>query len=138
MRAKAAFFALGNCLLFGLFGCSTTKSNAPATALAPQRRVIDEPERMRLEREANAGSADAAFRLFLFYELLLNDRAQAKTWLRKAAENKHVIAQYNIGSILITEPDPQSRAEGIAWLEKSAASGDKEARWLLDRYGLSK
>jgi TPR repeat protein len=109
-------------------------TKTPVSALAPQRLAITDDERHTLEKEARSGNPTAAFDLFLFYELLQNDRDQSEKWLRQAAENGHVIAQYNLGALLLTRPDSKSRAEGLMWLERSATAGESNARILIGKY----
>lgn len=83
------------------------------------------------------GDASAAFKLFEFHMFVARDRANAIYWLRHAAKNGHVIAQYNLGSLLIEENDPVLKGEALAWLEKAAAAGDADARRKLSKLAVS-
>ena len=56
------------------------------------------------------------------------DDAEAVFWLRKAAEQGHVVAQYNLGQMYANgDGVPEDRVEAYAWLVLSATLGMREA-----------
>ena len=65
--------------------------------------------------------------------LAASDYASQAYWYRKAAEQGHAEAQYNLGIMLHTgDGIPQDKAQGVQWLRKAAAQGYPEAQEYLE------
>lgn len=80
-------------------------------------------EAARYRKAANAGNAEAQYKLGMVY--ILHDKAQAAKWLRKSAAQGHVYACRNLGTLYyMGEGVPQDRAEAAVWLRKAAEQGD--------------
>ena len=57
------------------------------------------------------------------------DDAESVKWFRKAAEQGHVVAQYNLGVMYdFGEGVPEDDAEAYAWLNIAAAQGNMRAK----------
>jgi hypothetical protein len=60
------------------------------------------------------------------------DDAEAVNWYRKAAEQGHAQAQFNLGRRYRDgETLPQNAAEAVKWYRKAAAQGHAEAQFSL-------
>jgi TPR repeat protein len=92
---------------------------------------LTESQIRALEKSANAGDGVASFRLYQFFSFVLADSNQAMLWLKKAAIQGHVIAQYNLAVTLLQREDPESKQEATKWLQTAASAGDKNAATLL-------
>ena len=97
------------------------------TTLATLRlegRVAGETEsaRLNLVEAAEAGNAFVASTLGNFYyegRVLPLDRTAALRWWRTAAEFGNADGQYNLGTVLLRQPNGE--ADGLKWLEHAAA-----------------
>ena len=105
-----------------LAGCSNPN---PRTTMTPnnQSLLLSEGEKVQLEKVAQAGDGAAAFRLFEYYEFGVFNHELSLRWLRSAAENGHVVAQFNLGYLLIEEHMQEKRDEGVKWLRAAASKG---------------
>ena len=90
------------------------------------------------KRRGFAGDAEAQYSLSMMYEEgddMEQDAVQSAFWLKKAAEQGHPLAQYNLGIMYVDigqavmEYDSEKAA---FWLEKSAKQGHGRAKYLLD------
>lgn len=139
MRKRVAVAVLS----VSLSGCATH-----LTALPPPEEpaiVVDNPtcvscgydlsdaEVARLLSQAEAGDPDAAFRVWLHYELS-GDRIRGMHWLRRAAGLGHAVAQYNLWFEMRSVPTCEERLDALAWLKKSAAQGFSLASTSLADY----
>lgn len=94
-----------------------------------------ETARMR-QTHAEKGDAEAQFTLAVLYNRgdggLAKDMIEAVHWYRKAAEQGHVIAQYNMG-ILCATGNGLARDPGAAveWWRMAAMQGHAEAQFNL-------
>ena len=63
---------------------------------------------------------------------LLQDLVQAAQWYRKAADQNHPLAQFNLG-LMYTKGEgvPQDDAQAVAWMRKAAQQGDAGAQFNL-------
>ena len=110
---------------------------APAPDLEGQAQgrdaMLSNVEEGALLKRAQAGDADAAFRLSIHYDATGAD-ARAQRWRATAARLGHPIALYNAWyeQRLRTECVPMR--EALQWLEKSAARGHAAAREVLEPY----
>ena len=92
-----------------------------------------------LEQEAAAGSAEAAMRLSLHYDFVVQDFQQGLFWSSVAAQNGHPIGMYNYALVLALMPDEFSRRRARFWLKKVVDLGreplSKDAAEKLKRLG---
>jgi hypothetical protein len=109
-------------------------SPAPSPAQkagAPQAAGIDPA----LMAKANAGNADAEFRVGTQYELgarIKKDPAQAADWYRKAAEKGDVRAQHSLGILYESGNGvPADAATAAEWYRKAAEKGFAPAQFSL-------
>src|SRR5882672_7709068 len=82
-------------LLIVCFGCASQKADPDPVQHLNSSFELSRNERVKLSREAEAGNADAAFRLHLFYELTTSDRRKAEKWLKLSAELGQTAAEYS-------------------------------------------
>jgi TPR repeat protein len=93
-------------------------------------------------RAAERGDASAQFKLALRYDSdqkdgVPQDHAEAVKWLRKAAEQDFVKAQYNLGGMYNSgQGVPQDHAAAAKWYRKAAEQGFASAQKNLGaQYG---
>jgi TPR repeat protein len=85
--------------------------------------------------QAAAGDAVAQFSLgsFLYYGSV--DTAQGIEWIRKAAEQKHAPAEFQMGQVYdFGFGAAQNDAEALAWYRKAAAHGSAPAQRTLGEF----
>lgn len=95
--------------------------------------LLNSAEELDLQRRAENGDQDAAFRLS-FHFLSAGDQEKAKHWQLIAARNGHPIAQYNRWFELKDRKDCASMNEALFWLEAAAKGGAEEAQGKLAGY----
>ena len=85
---------------------------------------------------AGEDSADAQFSQGLRYasEGALQDYAQAAAWYRKAADQGHSLAQFNLG-VMYAQGQGLARdeAQSVVWFDKAARRGDGAAQFNLGK-----
>lgn len=85
--------------------------------------------------KANAGNADAEFRVAVQYELgakVPKDAAQAAAWYRKAAEKGYAPAQHSLGVLYeFGRGVPADAATAAQWYRKAAEQGFAPAQFSL-------
>ena len=114
----------------------------PPSQPAPSTR--DEIEAFKLcRRKAEAGEADAQFRLGVMYAYgrgTAREETEAVNWLRKAAAQKHVTAQLRLGLMLARGAGVhKDEAEAAEWLRQAAGHNDPVAQFnlgLMHAHGL--
>jgi TPR repeat protein len=88
-----------------------------------------------LMAKANAGNADAEFRVGTQYELgarVKKDPAQAADWYRKAAEKGDLRAQHSLGVLYESGSGvPADAATAAGWYRKAAEKGFAPAQFSL-------
>ena len=89
-----------------------------------ERRIAGDTDaaRLNLVKAAEDGDAVAASSLGNFYyegRVLPVDQIAALRWWRAAADLGHADAQYNLGIVLLRQPNRE--AEGLDWLNQAAA-----------------
>ena len=94
------------------------------STLQLERRVAGDAEvaLINLMDAAEAGSTEAATTLGNFYfegRVLPADRSAALRWWRSAAELGSADAQYNLGIVLMQQP--QGETKGLEWIDRAAA-----------------
>lgn len=97
---------------------------------------LDKTEKLDLESRSIT-SAEAAFRLFLYYTLSAPDIDEQMKYLKIAACLGSVTAQYSYGVYLSSPYKEYSKyynlAEAIYWLELAEKKGNKYARLQLQQ-----
>ncbi len=126
-------------ILLFLGGCSGMDKRAEPLSGASSFDISAD-ERTELKAAASKGDADAAFRLYEYYDFVALDPDEAKAWLRRSAELGNRTAQYNLGVLLLESAEPGSgeQAEAIEWLERARSSGSEKAQKKLDSLNLGK
>ena len=110
----------------------------------PVQSTRDEIETFKaMRRRAEAGEADAQFRLGVMYAYgrgTARDEAEAASWLRKAAGQNHITAQMRLGLMLARGAGvAKDEAEAAEWLRKAAERNDSVAQFnlgLMHAHGL--
>jgi len=109
------------------------KPEAAPTSSSPisgaQSYALTDAQRADLAAKAEAGDAEAAFRLSLYYTFASSDEAQRTRWLTVAAKAGHVVAQHNLAYDLYMSG--KDLAEAAHWAAESAKNGNAEAGGLL-------
>ena len=86
----------------------------------------------QVKRDAEMGYVEAQIEMGnrCFEE---GDEYEGARWYRKAAEQGHSVAQYNLGVCYqVGSGVVQSNAEAIKWYRKAAEQGDADAQKQLD------
>ena len=103
-----------------------------------ERAALNNSEVLRAR--ADAGDAGAQYTLGWMYEGgrgVPPDFVQAAAWYRKAAEQGHVIAQCNLGTMYLFRGlrggGPRDYARAAPWLRKAAEQGASRAQYNLGR-----
>ena len=87
-----------------------------------------------MKRAADLGFADAQFALGTMY---FEGRGTAKNepaalpWLQKAAGGGHKEAMFAAARIMLTQPDPEMRAEGLGLMNRAVENGHIQATLML-------
>ena len=131
-RMTGAWGAAALMLVVALGGCTDGRSRPEAALLG------DRPEETAalIQREAEAGSAQAQFKLSGMYALGLgvaqND-AEAVRWLRRSAEAGLPEAESALGIALVGGLPglDETRVEGRRLIQRAAEHGDNKAQALL-------
>lgn len=76
---------------------------------------------MALELQAADGSAEAATRLFQYYEYVREDYLAATKWMTVAAENGDFTSYCNLAKLLRREKDDYSQRRAVFWKTKCDA-----------------
>ena len=111
-----------------------TPDAAPASSSSSpisgaQSYALTDAQRAELITKAEAGDAEAAFRLSLYYTFTSSDDVQRIRWLTIAAKAGHVVAQHNLAYDLYMSG--KDLAEAAHWAAESSKSGNAEAGDLL-------
>ncbi|WP_157476145.1 hypothetical protein [Lysobacter sp. Root690] len=89
---------------------------------------LSEQQVSDFEKEALAGSAEKARRLYDYYAITRVDLQQARAWLIVCAENGEPVCQYNLGFVLNQE---KQNVRSVFWLTRSLENGNQAANDLL-------
>ena len=116
----------------------------PAPISQPTQSTRDEIETFKAcRRMAEAGTADAQFRLGVMYAYgrgTARDETEAADWLRKAAKQNHVTAQRRLGLMLARGAGvKKDEVEAATWLRQAAERNDPIAQFnlaLIHAHGL--
>jgi hypothetical protein len=105
----------------------------PASSSSPissaRSFALTDTQRAELAAKAEAGDAEAAFRLSLYYTFSSSDDVQRTRWLTVAAKAGHVVAQHNLAYDLYMSG--KDLAEAAHWAAESSKNGNAEAGDLL-------
>lgn len=104
-------------------------SSSSSPISGAQSYSLTDVQRAELVTKAEAGDAEAAFRLSLYYTFASSDEAQRTRWLTVAAKAGHVVAQHNLAYDLYMSG--KDLAEAAHWAAESSKSGNAEAGDLL-------
>ena len=88
----------------------------------------------QLQPLADAGDADAQFALGMIHTAgddVPQDLTTALAWMRRAAEQNHLQAQYELGRFHTRQGPRQDFAEAVKWLRRSAERGYPRAQLTL-------
>ncbi len=116
-----------------IFACASLSLAAPASAQSVKAGIDawqrgDYVNAVAIWRPlAEAGDADASFNLGQAYRLgrgVLVDLGTAQTWLERAAQKDHPVAETTLVLLLF---QIGNQAEGLRWLKISAERGDARA-----------
>lgn len=109
------------------------KPDAPSTSSSSisgaQSYALTDAQRADLVAKAEAGDAEAAFRLSLYYTFVSSDDDQRIRWLSIAAKGGHVVAQHNLAYDLYM--NGKDLAEAAHWAAESLKNGNSDAGDLL-------
>ena len=130
MTAKITFI-----LLAGILASCSTPNAGTKPIPANQMYMLSETDRFRLEKMADAGDGSAAFKLYQYYQYGLFNNGRANMWLRRSAEQGHIVAQYNLGYTLVRADKPETKNEGVKWLRSAAKAGFAQAGEVLRDMG---
>lgn len=130
LRAMSALLALVFSLSHLTESHGMDNSNIPAGPIAGASSYYLTPEEQAtLALKAEAGDAEAAFRLSKYHSFVRLDHQQELRWLRLAAEGGHASAQYNLAADLYM--DGNDLAEAAHWASESQKNGKANAGRLL-------
>lgn len=108
-------------------------ASASASCLSPisgaQSYALTDEQRLALMAKAEAGNADSAFRLSLYYTFTFSDAEQAMHWLSMAAKGGHGVAQHNLAYDLYMDGTDLEKA--AYWAAEAQKNGNDKAGWLL-------
>ena len=99
------------------------------------RRLFSRPQKPAVdttETRAGHGDAEAQFNLGVRFagEGATQDYAQAAHWYRKAADQSHSLAQYNLAVMYAAgHGRPRDEAQSRVWMQKAADGGDAAAQY---------
>ncbi|QBL40926.1 hypothetical protein MG068_10535 [Stenotrophomonas sp. ASS1] len=94
--------------------------------------VLDDKQLRTLIGRADAGDAEAAFRISRHFEGK-GMAGSSHMWLVYAAALGHPIAQYNVFFMLRDKQDCESSSEAYAWLKSAALKGVRDAASELEQ-----
>ena len=89
-----------------------------------------------MEQLAKSGDPDAQYYMGTLYRdgpLLIPDVKLAADWFYVAAKQDHHAAQYELGKLLLKEPEVPYPDQGILWMEETARSGNTYAAYRLGK-----
>lgn len=106
---------------------STPPSEGPTTGAASFALTLQ--QQAELMSKAEAGDAEAAFRLSGYYGFVRQDYEQEQRWLTVAAKNGHATAQYNLASDL--SRGGKDLVQAARWATEALQNGHESADRLL-------
>lgn len=111
-------------------------SAAILAAFGPAVPAQSESWLAELRARAESGEADAQYQLALRLraaDVIPYDDTEAAAWLRRAADQDHMNAQFMLGTMYIggRRGMPQDDGEAAAWFHKAVEAGHPDAPFLL-------
>ena len=120
-------FDLRNALLISIAGfmggCAVNSVEKAGGVSTASTYALQEQEIRGFESKAEAGSADAALRLWLYYNFSAYDDAKRLVYLRRAAELGNAHAQFNLAVELTDNPAVRDLDQAESWLAKADKGG---------------
>lgn len=114
-----------------ILGCAVVAA-AAIVLLSAKADGTYVPERVRaMQEKARTGDAEALLQLGNFHyngDGVPRDVTEALRWWRAAAEKGSVVAQLNLGTVLVQDASPERVAEGVTWVTRAAEAGDEGAQ----------
>jgi TPR repeat protein len=92
---------------------------------------LEKEEIIKLEKEAESGNKDSAFRLYQYYTFSSYDKEKELYWLTVAAELGSGTAQYNLAYELFYEQKKYD--EAAKWAKKAIENGHDDASEFMDK-----
>lgn len=80
-------------------------------------------------KEAKAGSAEAAFKLYQHYDFVDLDQRNGEKWLKMAAGYNHPIAQYNLAARYLMQ---KRLKDAMTWALKAKENKHSKADRLIE------
>jgi TPR repeat protein len=122
-------------LLLPMLGCdekATGVNSQAGVTSTPEKELSPEESIAKLQREAEAGDADAQLDLGVMYakgEGVSKDAVKAVEWFQKAEAQGDAMAQYNLGWMYDNgEGVPKDAVKAVEWYQKAAAQGLTDAQ----------
>jgi len=106
-------------------------ANTPVVGVAAFN--LSDRQVAELEAAADKGTAEAAFRLAMYYEFVRLNAERANQYLERAANLDSVPAKSFLGGKFLQSDDPTRRERGRRLLQEAADSGDENAREMLSQ-----
>jgi len=101
----------------------------PANGIAEDAGKI--PQLLRL---ADAGDAEAAYRLYVFFDFYTPQHEKAVRYLRISAKLQYLKAMEALGDLLVDSKNAADRKEAVRWLKMAANKGSMYAKSILELY----
>lgn len=134
-KSPASFLPRGPVLLAALaffnpvMEASAMDNNTPQPLSSATSFMLSPEQRTALTAKAEAGDAEAAFRLANFHTFTEYDPAKRMHWLSIAAKGGHVVSQHNLAYDLYM--NGKDLAEAARWAAESLKNGNEDAGDLL-------
>ncbi|HYG35967.1 MAG TPA: sel1 repeat family protein [Clostridia bacterium] len=117
------------CCWWATVGCNISGTKYTNVIPMCYSSILSEEQIKELTPKAEMGNAEAAVKLYRFYDEVLLDHKGAMKWLVIAAENGHTISQYNLGMVYSGELHPETKdlTRAKHWFRIAANRGNEEA-----------
>ncbi|UNP29230.1 hypothetical protein [Lysobacter gummosus] len=90
------------------------------------------------KKDALSGSAEAAKKLYEYYERGRLEYDESFKWLTICAENGDMVCEYNLGFVMARKPGEENALRGHFWLARAAAHGNQRAVEFLEELKVKK
>ncbi|HZS56669.1 MAG TPA: hypothetical protein VFA65_19845, partial [Bryobacteraceae bacterium] len=109
------------------FLCQAGEEAKKSQIIFPEQGAVIGPASLpELERQAMAGSREAAHRLATYYAMIKLDNPKATFWTEIRVENGDKNARYDLGARLAVEDDQLSKIRARYWLNQVISDGPPE------------
>jgi hypothetical protein len=112
--------------IFNWFGNADVRNFGFVNLNAPLE--ISDDQLQKVKEAALGGDAVASTRLYVYYNIIKDDDLETLKWMRLAAVQGDVKAQYNLGELYLTSQTFKDIHLARIWLGKAAQSGNSEAK----------